>query len=287
MAIQYVHGTVNYIKWKSLYEIEKPFQIFTNIPPDAVDQRDTNLEWEPHDIEIYDASEVEESLELDTHGFTYRHSPFALPHPLTKDYIESQYLPYVEQLLRKEMKDIGFVYVFDWRLRRSSIDYAQRTIDLNNQEQYLLPSRYVHIDQAPPSVVNRVRKHLPGEAESLLKGRVRIINVWRPLNRAVENWPLALCDGRTVVREDLVECDHISKRWQGSTFYLRFNPSHSWYYLKGQTPDEIALFKIFDSSAKAKAAYTPHVSFQIDKPNEIAAVRESIEVRAFVFGGDG
>jgi hypothetical protein len=109
MAIQYVHGTVNYIKWKSLYEIEKPFQIFTNIPPDAVDQRDTNLEWEPHDIEIYDAREVEESLELDTHGFTFRHSPFALPHQLTKDYIESQYLPYVEQLLRKEMKDIGFV----------------------------------------------------------------------------------------------------------------------------------------------------------------------------------
>jgi hypothetical protein len=132
----------------------------------------------------------------------------------------------------------------------------------------------------------------------------KFLSVWRPLNRAVENWPLALCDGRTVVREDLVECDHISKRWQGSTFYLRFNPSHSWYYLKGQTPDEIALFKIFDSSAKAKAACTsslgissreylsgsldtPHVSFQIDKPNEIAAVRESIEVRAFVFGGDG
>lgn len=48
------------------------------------------------------------------------------------------------------------------------------------------PVLRVHTDQTPSAAVGRVRAVLPShEAEELLRGRVGIINVWRPLNGPV------------------------------------------------------------------------------------------------------
>ena len=62
----------------------------------------------------------------------------------------------------------------------------------------------VHIDQTYDASVKRVHYHLPDEAERLLKGRVRIINVWRPIQNPVAHKPLAVADWRTVDQQDLV-----------------------------------------------------------------------------------
>ena len=43
---------------------------------------------------------------------------------------------------------------------------------------------------------NRVREHLPDEADELLKGRVQVINLWRPIRGPVRDTPLAMLDGR-------------------------------------------------------------------------------------------
>jgi len=56
----------------------------------------------------------------------------------------------------------------------------------------------VHIDQSPKGGFERVRLHTGDEAEDLLKGRVQIINVWRPIGGPVEESPLAVGDFRIV-----------------------------------------------------------------------------------------
>lgn len=43
----------------------------------------------------------------------------------------------------------------------------------------------MHIDQRKVAALLKVRTLLPNDAEELLKGRVRIINVLRPLNGPV------------------------------------------------------------------------------------------------------
>lgn len=63
----------------------------------------------------------------------------------------------------------------------------------------------MHGDQAFDAGPLRVRRHLPEEADRLLKGRVRIINVWRPIRNPVAHKPLAVADWRSVDAEhDLV-----------------------------------------------------------------------------------
>lgn len=56
--------------------------------------------------------------------------------------------------------------------------------------------------------------------------------------------------------KDFVATRHIYRNREGATFNVRYNPSHQWYYLGGQTPDEVALIECFDSD-ESKARLTP------------------------------
>lgn len=128
-------------------------------------------------------------------------------------------------------------------------------------------------DQSPEGVLHRVLLHLPEEAPFLLQGRVRVIkcvylssilldsptltggkpSVWRPIENPVQDYPLACCDSTSVLDEDLVECDHVRRRFKGSNLYTHHREGHKWYYLGEQRPDEVLLIKMFDSDSSVSA----------------------------------
>jgi hypothetical protein len=156
----------------------------------------------------------------------------------------------------------------------------------------------VHIDQTVSSAAQRVRRHAsssPSEAEALLAGtRYRIINVWRPLNaRPVESFPLAFASSRTLRDDDIVPIEHryVKTGYTGQTAAIRYHPGQEWYYLSGMTGDERILLECFDSEALKKEGSSsvqggrvPHSAFEDPRTREGAEGRESIEVRALVFG---
>lgn len=281
-----ITAPLNYLRWRDLYKVEKPFQIFINIPDDATDKRSTNLEWETHQVNIQDARGSECDFTLDNYGFVFRRYPSDFNCFTDRRLVEDKYFPEIEQILRSELQGLDKIFIFDWRLRRSKHEITQDVIDLNDPTNYLKPSGSVHVDQSPAAVLNRIRLQFPDDAGKLLKGRVRILNVWRPIKYTVEDWPLTLCDGSTLSSSDLVECDHIRRHYQGSTLYLLPNPKQKWYYLSKQHPDEVTIFKNFDSSTKVKATRAAHGSFSYNSSKSGISPRESIEVRALVFGGD-
>ena len=145
------------------------------------------------------------------------------------------------------------------------------------------PVERVHIDQSFRASINRVHHHLPSEASRLLSGRVRLINVWRPIGHPVFHHPLAVADYRTLdPAHDLVPTQLIYPDRVGETLSVKYNPQLTWYYLSGQTPEEVTLIKCFDSDEN-KARLTPHTAFLDDSDPEDAPPRQSIEVRALVF----
>ncbi|KAH9985174.1 hypothetical protein F4779DRAFT_632510 [Xylariaceae sp. FL0662B] len=263
-----------FLQWNDIYNVEKPFQTFINLPSDAEDKRSTNLMWEKRPKIIRDLRSVN-TFEIDESGFIFRNYPSRLTEFSDKNKILTTYLPEVEDIIKKELKGVE-------KLRRAEHVKEDTVVDLNNPMNWLLPAEYAHVDQSPIAVLNRIRLQFPSEAETLLQGRVRVVNVWRPIGQ-VREWPLALCDGRTVDDSDLVECDHIRRHYTGSTMYLLERPRHRWYYLSNQTPDEVIIFKNFDSSENVEAHYSPHAAFKQCKENLEARGRSSIEVRALVF----
>ena len=73
-------------------------------------------------------------------------------------------------------------------------------------------------------------------------------SAWRPLNRPVEDMPLALCEFSSLDLADVA-----SSHFQGGpgyvaeTYVLRHNPNHKWVWFSQQHPDELLVFLNFDS----------------------------------------
>ena len=107
----------------------------------------------------------------------------------------------------------------------------------------------VHVDQTTESAIARVYRHVPDDADELVKHRFQIINLWRPISHAAWDWPLALCDYRSVdIANDLVATTLRYPDRDGETFGVRYNPNHKWSYLKGMDPEEFVLFKWYVSA---------------------------------------
>lgn len=64
----------------------------------------------------------------------------------------------------------------------------------------------------------------------------------------IEEWPLALCDFRSVDSErDLKASDIVKPDYAGESYVSIYNPKHAWYYLSKQEYHEAWMIKLFDS----------------------------------------
>lgn len=174
------------------------------------------------------------------------------------------------------------IFIFDHTIRRQTND------NRNSAEQASQalrgPVQRVHIDQSYKAGRDRVTHHLPEESERLLKGRVQIINVWRPIKTILKD-PLGVADANSVPDSDLLPVQLIYPDRVGETYTVRPNEQHKWYFLYGQRPDEVTLIKCYDSKTDGRARRVPHSAF-INPATESEKPRESIEVRALVFHPD-
>jgi len=265
-----VHATLNYYAPK---DAEGPYH-YVSDPPEGVPK--TNVTTEPHDAVIHDVRGKEDTVGLDKTGFQYVRYPSKEKLFKDEEAIKTAYYKEVEDLL-KQHAGAKRVFIFDHTIRRPP------TPETQNTKEYRGPVQYVHVDQTTEAAIARVRDHMGDDAERLLKGRFRIINVWRPIENTVAHNPLALADFHSVdVDNDLIAARLIYPHKVGGTFTLQHNPSHRWNYLADQTVDEVALIKCFDSDF-SRARMTPHTAFQDLTSPADAPQRQSIEVRALVF----
>ncbi|KAF2119790.1 hypothetical protein BDV96DRAFT_568213 [Lophiotrema nucula] len=241
-------------------------------PKPGVPQRNFGEEW--HDVLLNDLRGQETKFNMDNNAFEVIPNIPSEEYDFTDDEeIKSVYYPEVEKLLLDNVPGANRVLLFDHTIRRSNPDAARA------------PVTRVHIDQTPSSAEARVRLHVPDEAENLLAGRYRIINVWRPLNGPVMAHPLAVADSATVDDEDLIPVEHRYPNRTGETAAVRHNSRQKWYYWSGMKNEDRMLLKCFDSDESVgQWGRVPHTAFVNPNTPEGAIGRESIEVRALVFG---
>ncbi|KAI0684924.1 hypothetical protein BC835DRAFT_1421791 [Cytidiella melzeri] len=254
---------------------EVPFQ-YTYKRPDGQPQDNIGKDTRPAVVHDARGKEAELGLSLDTSGFQFVKHESVEKDFINEDRIKEVYYKEVEELLKKEV-GAKRVFIFDHTIRRKPSDNAAPL------EAQRGPVERVHIDQTYDASVRRVYRHLGDDAERLLKGRVRIINVWRPIKNPVAHKPLGVSDWRYLDREhDLVPSRLIYPDKEGAVYMVKYNPQHRWYYLSDQTPSEVTLIKCYDSEVD-KARLTPHSAFPDASASPEAPHRESIEVRVIVF----
>jgi hypothetical protein len=257
----------------------KPMQArprnYTHTPPPG--ELQSNAVYETRRKTVHNLRALPDATSLDVQGFTLLHEPTTVENWYDEGTVRSVYYPAVECLL-KELTGAARVLAFD-HITRRRLSAPTPHGEVSSRQ----PIRQAHVDYTPLSGLETARRYA-GDALSLLDGRVRIINVWRPLRGPLYDAPLAVCDARTVDPKDLVATDLVypDKVWE--TYSVTFNPAQQWFYAPGMMPDELLLFKCFDSETDGRARFTPHAAF--DDPTVTADVmpRESIEARALIFG---
>ncbi|KAE8354972.1 hypothetical protein BDV28DRAFT_146568 [Aspergillus coremiiformis] len=111
--------------------------------------------------------------------------------------------------------------------------------------------------------------------------------------------PLAVADARSFPDEDLFEVvaraadlgDNqytTTAETQFPVLYGKYRPGHKWYYLSDMNPNEVLFIKCYDSQDDGTTARRcPHSAFVDPRTQDVADVRESIELRGLVFYGNG
>ena len=213
---------------------------------------------EPHDVPIFDARLIAGNLSLDREGFALVRHPTIVKDFYDDKEVRGVYYPAVEAFLKATLK-ADRVFIFDHTVRKR-VEGAADVRGAGPRQ----PATRVHVDQTDKSGANRVREHLPDEAEELLKGRVQVINVWRPIRGPLRDAPLAMCDGQTVEPGDLVASDLIYPNRSGETYSVKYNPNHRWYYIPEMTDRRGAAAEVLQFRNRrphaVRAAYRLHRS---------------------------
>ncbi len=235
---------------------------------------------EAHSVEIHDArgrADKDEKDQFGQHasGFDLVRHESKVSNFLDADQIGRIYEPEIDALL-KQLTGASRVFIFDHTARAADPD-------LREQKQVREPATLVHNDYTAKSGFVCLQEQLGEEAEDLAKGRFQIVNVWRPLVDPVVNWPLVMCDARSIDITDQVDTERRSPTHTGEILLVTHNPSHRWYYYPQMRPNEVLVFKTYDSESCGHEPNSIHSSVDLPDTPADAAPRESFETRALVF----
>lgn len=195
--------------------------------------------------------------------------------------IIKSYYPETINFLKRKL-GASEVHIFDHTIRKREPEKDKVEDKPGNRQ----PVFRVHVDQTPISGEYRVQA-IVGEARAseVLRKRVQIINVWRPLRGPIQDSPVGFIDSRTIDWDKDMAIGEIYYRDRtGYTYLVHHNPDHQWFYLSEMMPDETLLIKCYDNRLPQTIA--AHSGFAFDNPPAGYLPRQSIELRALVIYDD-
>lgn len=310
-------GALNFMSMASTSSLLRNGKVFIDRDPKGNTDKSEGIDIASKNLMIINARTLEgKALSCEHNGFELQQQP--LNHKdmdfLDHDQVMSKYYAECESIVRKLTGAQAFA--FDHNVRSASGKKSQSEISGGQDVQG--PAHLVHGDYTlrgaperlqqlskPPTGNDTLKGHLPdGQAlipeklmeSALYSGRFAIINVWRNIaHEPVATHPLALCDGQTVVPDDLVVFEIRYPDRVGENYFSKPAEKHRFYYYPEMTRDEVLLIKQWDSAGhlakssgmEADQAYRPctfsfHSAFEPTEQVADAPDRWSIEVRCMV-----
>jgi hypothetical protein len=257
--------------------------------------------YERRVVTVRDARPRAADFTLDGAGFTLARHRSAITGLDDRAALDDRYTPEALALVR-ELTGADHVVSLGWMLRSSS---AERTLALP-------PAPDVHVDLVNDVIARRyARVHAlsalprPGDYR-----RMVYTSLWRVLSPPQQDWPLALCDYRSVSDDEgvpnylfrvaslpespgrqlpaeLSDAAFDAAGAESAAAVFEFRPAHRWWYFPAMSRDEALLIKLHDTD-RSVAWRAPHTSFQDSAAFRDAAAagghpRESIELRSVAY----
>ena len=269
-----IQANVEYLAQRSTRPIYSASSAGRNASHD-IDQPTKFVSVDVNDARQWDGDDEQREFGMHARGFDlFRHASTVTDF-LDQDQIKSVYEAEIESLL-KSVTGCSRVHLFDHTVRAS--DPGLREIKHIREPAFL-----VHNDYTPGSGLVCLQENLAEEAERLAQARFQIVNVWRPLVDPVQDYPLALCDARSINQLDLIVTERRAANHIGEIQLAVHDPAQRWFYYPHMRPDEVLLFRTFDSINGGASPCSIHSAIRLADAPADARPRESIETRAFIF----
>lgn len=267
--------------------VRAPINYLEDDTPDSVwyaaDSWRSHMPLRMETMEIEDVRPVRNGFSLDREGIFLADAPTAVKDFRDREAAAKLYTAELEEAVKAVTGARRVVVSKNWVHRHS--DRSKRF----GEEGTTYPGRYAHIDYSDESGPMAARQWLgeDPEAETLLKGRFAIFNLWRALSEPPQDCPLCMADATTVEAKDLV-ISHIvlgatpEREMRIQTNMVAYNRSHRWVYFPDMRRDELLIFRGYDSDP-ARSRRVPHTAFDDPSAGDDAPPRESIDIRCVAF----
>jgi hypothetical protein len=249
----------------------------------------TNIQIKEHDAHIVDIRPIEKQISIDRFGFQLIRSESRSIETWSKASVDQDALQacasdYHADLARLVRAQTGARDIVP--LRNGLFLRKQKK---KQQEGERVASTFAHIDFSAQAARDFVLVAMAWEGIQEIDpySRLMVIQTWHVLTPPPQDYPLVFCDVSTVDKADVFFIDYIPPPGRMDirtvSHAVAHNSAHRWYYFSNMIPEEIILFKGFDSMADTYAGAPPHTSFRnVEAPATVTA-RASIEARFLCF----
>jgi hypothetical protein len=242
--------------------------------------------YEPRTVWIASGRGCREEFTLDRTGFALADHRSAVAGLSDTARLDEVYTPETLDLVR-QLTGADHVVSLGWMLRRSAPD----------RNGALPPAPDVHVDLHTTAIA---RRYAEVHAKSPLPRTYRravYTSLWRAFSPPPQDWPLALCDYRSV--DDAEGSPNLLFRVsslpapdqaadaaddaeaESAASVFGYRPAHRWWYFPDMHAGEVLVIKLHDTDHSV-AWRAPHTSFH-DVAAPGAHPRESIELRSVAF----
>lgn len=254
------HGYVN-------YHVHKPEQQAFHIDAGGVVGNLVSPELQRTQIEVRDVRAPDVSVDFATDSVCFAVFPTAVLDFSNTSEWQTTYDAEVTALLSDRLgaKD---VIIFD---------HTVRTDDPNADRK---PARNVHSDYSEEGAKQRLIDILGADDAAVWsQDHYAFVNVWRPVGHPINSAPLGFLRPSSVPLEDWLLLDLIYPDRKGQIMGIVGGPTHEWIYQSKMTPDEVAVFNIYDNHGLPSIA---HSAIDLIEDESITTIRKSIETRTLV-----
>lgn len=248
------------------YHVHKAERQAFEIDADGIVGKLVSPELAPTEIAIRDTKAGEAQVTFAQDSVGYETYPSKISDFSSTDWRDT-YDAELTDLLRRKLNALEVV-IFDHTVRED---------DPNSDRK---PARNVHSDYSAEGAEKRLLDILGDtRAKEWSSGHYAFINVWRPIGAPINSAPLGFVRPASVRQDDWILIDLIYPDRRGHIMGLAANPSHEWVYRSKMTPEEVAIFNIYDNRGRASIG---HSAIDLVEDARITSIRKSIESRTLV-----
>ncbi len=233
--------------------------------PEIGDRESRRANTQKHEVEVHDARGL--SWDLDESGFVLATHESEVGDFHDDGHVATVYYPEVSALVAR-LTGADEVIITQHVVR------TEDTSDFNKAY-----ARFVHCDYSATDPLGTARGVLSRTGTTLDESKTwdfAWYNTWQPIEREVQNNPLAMVDIRSLDTGDVVDYYFSGYGKPLLTAMPVYNPDHRLYYFPLMQTNELLVLKQLDSRP-GRALSCPHTSFDLDSPGPLG--RRSIEVR--------